>query len=1059
MSSIINKSLTAPPDSSLHYILKQTIDALVRREKEGQNQRVHELFLQFFQSDQAVIDCYKSNNNSLSEVLPQLKKLGVEKQKISRFCHQTLQMEKMQEAPAHCEMQEDTRPAIMECFVDFECPDRNGGQFMQLELALLNEACVITTRSILQQSNTVSNNHRPLKKELISKIKNGYRIFESGPYLVFIPKELAASSTSQLEMLDLNPEILAEIHFKKAFKRKDGPPPSIETFQTLFIKKPKHKKMVYLLGHGNLTSVASLTSKSYLQFLQWANKQLCSGLFVTSCKSGGKNTMLHLPKQGGVSFPVMTSSTGDFASFFQPRKMKQMQVALDKIWSSPGGKTLQKSRQVIHRFESEVMTKRLHDAFQIYFPPHTNNQNIAPYGFRVVGENAENFVLTLLSVRTAQIQNRSLTIQHNNIFISTPLIECPLLLQNQHSTLYSQVPGQAHHFFKSITLEMATVESFLEQNMCSSHKLTKVFFIETLSSAEKTCKKVFLDTASQLCGFEEDGQYYLHLSSLRAPCKVSAQQYQFQLISALKSSFPDEESVQVSTGGQQSARDVEQIVTSQWCRTIDTVPENLSERISYICHSLKSGKKEEACELFKKWKLDVNSKDELGIPIILHAAENDALHFMQFLLGQGANPNACDPQQTKTALSIALEQNNIDMVKLLLAQDTLSLTHMNKSYKPFCSTALINPQFREIVLKKLSREDLQKVCTHMSIEVSNLPNSDIEILLKQGVDATSLFPIAIFKNDREKIELLLKFGANPYSTVTDSNLLEKVFPITLAMRHSPLEILDMLLAIHKPAMNQSEEEALHKALFISAMQTADTERVARYLSVSSSRPLSLYLCDIPIILQTLFLFDAIDEKNLLQALCRHIAVNCVEGLEHILSPDFRVFIEKSIDPIGDMRGILTDLKKRRQKLSIQGLTDLFSFSPSQELIKFAIQNDLVDCQSVAQILLMRGDFETIQSALQHGLTYQHFNVGNFTRQECIEAFKRTVSSSHPNLNEKINDYSLFHHVIASGNFALYQFCLQHGAVVDPQDRTIIEEALKYAKTQNPPGSIEIREHI
>lgn len=772
---------------------------------------------------------------------------------------------------------------------DIDAPDHNGSALNAFNSALAVELPIITTRVLFRSANNEGFFAQTERDQAMPKTEKNYEIYASGAFLIFVPKALnGVDENERIKNMDLNSLVLHQITLEEAWRQTDEKP-TFEGFQNLFSNDPKQDKFIYIAGHGGVGRPGGLTAQHYTEFLEWAKKQRCQGLLISSCYSGGESTQLHFPKEDlekhrfmtnkpkGVPFPIFAYSTGDFPIITQREKdVRSFFSSLSTLLKRPGGLSLPCLRQAIQKLEEGKKNKDPKNLLQVYFP-HSEE---SPGGFRPLGEEGAACTLTYAYYRQQQIENKCIRISDKHfVQLSPVVIQSPIVIEGLNPTFFSMVPGKAHHFLAEVILDGSTPQDFLRQNALSYKSnnvgVQKTFFISSLHSSDKELNKVFIDLKNGECGFQEEGKYFFwNAQKNNTPVNISPFQYLLKWKGILDSSQPNAAALRRATGGQQGNKDLESslLQDSFWGpqqpifdryseilqknRVLNLSLEELrrrihawqltkSEIISLIDHLLIYNEAL-ACSLFREESLPADSRGETAIPLLITAAKNNCINFMKLLIENKADLNLPDPRNGDTCLAIALVEGYTELAHLLLEQDSVNLEAIVSRGNLAFMEAIFTPDILRKVLAKKPNLNLNVLYTTRDNNIFSLlgaaiffaPIESLTLLLDSGADPnwkkSSSLAEAIILGNREKISLLLRNGANPYQKD-----LCKRCPIIEAMYRSSFSVVEELLHCFDEKtkdLEPLERQTLLTEIFFSALESGEEAKVRLVLAKNPSFP-------------------------------------------------------------------------------------------------------------------------------------------------------------------------------------------------------------------------------
>lgn len=1056
----------------------------------------------------------------IDKIIHRLGAHGIEEKRIQDVCKGILQFQRP--VPPN----EDPIPLQFLCDVD--CADHNGAIVQRLVDGIKSQVPVITSRALFQRQNQ-GEGLNYFSNEVVGKLAETYEIYAKGAYLILLPKTIGSP-----EKLDLDPNVLKKITLEEAF-RITNDKPTIEEFQELFVESPAHPKLVYIAGHGGVGSPAGFTPEHYRKFLEWAEKQHCQGLLITSCYSGGASVMHHLPQQNdqqntpGTSFPVFVRSIGDLVT----KGGQEPEMHIDRFFSkltellkSPGGHTIFRLRKAVQELENKEEKEPV-NLLQVYFPASRDS----PGGFRPVGEGGKSSDLTYVRYRRQQIEEGSVTVKNKDFIEVAPvMVECPLVIESKSPVLLSTVPGKACHLLTTVTLDAVSPQDFLRTNAAFYKKekpgVKKTFLISHLHSPEKDLYQVCANITSGIYCYREGDLYYLwDAGKEEAPIPISPFQYLLRWRDVVTNSSPDPEAVRRVTGGQQNPQALmhnladatfwqdQQGVFNKFKElfvekelTAETLLSQVekwkltdAEVVSLITYLIPDNE-ELACSLFTRRGLSPDSKNENGCPLIVSAAASNCLSLTQLLIASGADVNIMTQNNSTNALASVLRSDNAPMVDLLLEQPSIDLALKNQRGNPaFVTAAFREENLRKCLMKKTDL-NLNIVCTLeqgkkslLAMAVQFFSKQSVELLLQSGADPNYMgegySPLcqALIEGDREKIDLLLQYGANPFLRDADNH-----YPILEAINRSPVELFTTMLTTFNEktaSMDPLEKQDLVGKMFFEALVSGDAVKIRMILYMNPDLiPWKPYSYQKGV--ERLALYgrgDLIQEiVNRYRAVFVDVEKDAVliflnkspEGLIEImdntwnlgeimemvikhetLTPEMRERIllkavELGVDlnqPVGMWNENLLKIAIEKNnepviRLLIENGANMVPVSkellamPNVSLIKFAFEKGLPVNASTSDE----------ESALQQIVTY-----GNLTMPETQEIFKWLVTEKKADLNAVHLTKPPLHGIVRKGNKELYTFCLANNVTL--QDPSLLVSLA--VKSRSPDAEWMVRDLV
>jgi len=1075
--------------------------------------KVKDLAKYFFGKDFENFDTFSKIQNyqgSLSSLVTEMGSREITERTIIKFCKTLL---KTQKAPSLSHQLTPTReppqkPIPLMFLCDIDAPDHNSAMLDRFNAGIASLCPIITSRDIFKCTNLRGKDSIVTynRDQSMKALSSNYDIYANGAYLVFVPKKLECGA----EALDLDLESLKQVTLKEAWGQTDDKP-TLEGFQRLFSSHPTHNKLIYIAGHGGVGHPAALTGEHYKQFLKWAEKQMCQGLIITSCYSGGESSLLHLAdrdvekptifvknsaneyvkkpvkdlENAGVQFPVFVRSVGDFPTMSGQGAEKNVGDFMEKIGNlinAPGGHSLQRLKKVVQ--EAEGTSKKVYlNLLQVYFP-HSGD---SPGGFRTVGEGGESSSLTYREYRKRQLEDGEIKVSNQSFLEIFPaFVECPITFIGKNPIILSMIPGKAHHLLTEVTLDYMQPKEFLAKN-CESYKtadigVTKTLFISHLkNSLGNELNQVFVNLKTGAAGFRDKDSYYLWDALKKGePMKVSPFQYLLSWKEAVAESTPKSDAVRRASGGQQN----EQLVLkhleqeSFWgsqetynqyhaIESLESMNLTESDIISYIAYLLPKNEKL-ASSLFENGNFSPDSKDALGVPLLVIATQRNCHAFAELLLKKGADPNLPHPKTLAGNLEIALRSNDETLVDMLLQHESIDLKTVNAAGNQAFMLALSDPKILKKCLKKDPHLDLNVECIHpqtketyslLGVAVCYYSLESVKLLLEAGADPNCLkgkySPLseAIIANDEKKIDLLLQWNANPFQKDKSGG-----YPIAEAMSRSSISTVEKLWESFDEKtkhLNERDKSDLLAKIFLAALDSGESAKIRLVLSqhpkLSDSSTEGVRKG-----IERLFLFGQDD-------LIREISPLGETIRDAIAEIGLSKYPEKLIPLLNSSWNLsgLIERTIREKQLSvplaseiIQEAIDLnadINKRPGhfgERPLEIALQKRNFD---LARVLMDKGadpllaadsflnspiNLELIKYACKKGLmrelegepSFLHKVTDNLymNREEMGNLFQELVEEG-ADVNALFKGETPFSKIVASGNKKLYDFCLQHHA--------------------------------
>lgn len=179
-------------------------------------------------------------------------------------------------------------------FCGIDARDYNRAISADLDSALRSQVSFVASRSQFNGTKTSASEqytYPTTTERLLLKNHADWAIFARGEFLVFIPESdiQGLSDHNILEKFDFVMDgSLKRIDFRSVFSKPEAEA-QLKGFTDLFNSAPKKSKLFSILGHGGASrSVAGLSIKNYMTFLEFVSHQKCKCLMINSCMLEGK---------------------------------------------------------------------------------------------------------------------------------------------------------------------------------------------------------------------------------------------------------------------------------------------------------------------------------------------------------------------------------------------------------------------------------------------------------------------------------------------------------------------------------------------------------------------------------------------------------------------------------------------------------------------------------------------------------------------------------------------------------------------------------------------------
>ena len=977
-------------------------------------------------------------------------------------------------------------------YCDIDAPDDNNAIGSGMKCAIEQKLPFITTRSMLTCMNLGQDeNYIFIMNDLqrsLSKASLEWDVFQKvdpvfgEEFVVFLPKSLLPekSPMEKLQALDFaNDGSLRKISMADALqgaKRKTH----IQAFFNLFSQNPQISKLFYIDGHGSSNSVGGLDKEHYLQFLNFLDRQKCAGLLVSSCCSGGESSLLtsqSVPHEH--TFTTIVRSIGDFttsASQEAEANIGEFMDAWAKVLESGKPRTVSTFRKV---FESiEKGDKKPSNFAKVYFPSSKDS----PTGFRPLDERGLGYALTQGVVKGALVGPRLdkktdppvIVIKNRNWLEVHPLVtDVAIQFETTNPVLLSMLPGQGHHFLKSLRLANQEPGVYLQAMIGFNAKIdaTKVFFIGSIQGKNKVYKQVALKLFEKgaQCVYQEDGRYYYSDGKKTTPISSTIHAL---VVSAFAGLIASEPAVRASSGGQESENMFREVLHSpafwgsepnpkarlawkirgmsgvQITTYLDRLSLSPSEKTAWMFFLLDQGLDGAAFELLKRNKLDPNAKDLQGTPLVFTIIQRGHSEMLDYLLQQGVDLAVQNPSDNqRSPLQTALVYKQQALAHRLLDVPGIKLDHRNSQGNTVLITALLEtPEIvpklieRGVTLDTLSTSGLSP----LNIMILRERDEQIDFLIRMKVDINKGNPApliqAIYKNDHALIEKLLDAGAKAFEQDEHGKI-----PFVEALFRGSLETAQIFL--ERPECKLAIKDKQGITPLAAALNSGNREKIRILFERNAPLSDSPHPYKVSEIIGNLCTrLASLDEKETLKNYLRRIKtpevgidigtflrVGNLKLLEDLLEAD-------CVDPTGVLwqffkNTFYADHYNRVVALAIKKGADVnFSFIENTPIkadyaTPFAGIVRMCSLDLFEMAFKAGGNPEPINPASQ--MIPLQSAIQRWDSTEGFEIFKKFVASGS-NINASGTDSAKapFAIIVSYGKLDQVQWCLDHGADVN-----------------------------
>jgi ankyrin repeat protein len=701
-------------------------------------------------------------------------------------------------------------------FCDIDVRDHNSAISGEICQALKDEVPFVASKALLSGSGldeNVANPRESIKRDVLQNYDK-WNIYQKGDLVVFIPKTYPFKASELGMDFSNNGKVHDIVNIFDGPTRRN----SVDDFKELFIKGNQVKKRIYLSGHGEVGLIGGLKVDHYQQLLEFLEKSGCQSLAIGSCLGGSINVLKHyfkilerseeeevLPSKNKMpTFPVMIQSIGSFAT--------SENISYADYFNKLGTLLNAKEGYTVTDFSkiTPVMSE-LASFPQVKLPHHANS----PGGFRPLVQSSNSQAVSYVDLRAAEVaKDDKIEIKDKKYIellpsrISTPLqitmtenftTQSYKFLENDSmktinigkgaAILLSMIPGNAHHLIDQInSTEFTLLELFLNNMEVYKESFAdKTFFIgelktsvknkETGKTEQQSYSKVVLDfseNAMNLYYAEGEPEVY-HRRQFRVDTKIlidhiiSKTEMAFAVFEAVTHSKPNSEALRTSTGGQEDDTRFESSVRDVFWKNKE-LPADFEAYLKYrkkeinameLCKSLSPSSHGSMLERA------VNDNDTVLATLLFNLDVNMSDDRRRLLVNH--SDFSC-----RSLIVTAINNNNIDLIKLLIKWTNLNITSLRDGYTPLMaaiekdSLEMVNLLLGEKKEINFNINYLLRACKNTEIYHAiynamaslNLPVKDYINKVSGG---NTTFSIAAAEDNKNMIDELMKLGADPYA--------------------------------------------------------------------------------------------------------------------------------------------------------------------------------------------------------------------------------------------------------------------------------------------------------
>lgn len=776
-------------------------------------------------------------------------------------------------------------------FCDIDSREHNGAIMKKLQIAIKQNLPFITTRSMLRGSEIEDNHIMLLEAEEIEKqlLENhsSWEIFqqfdsEYGEELVvFLPTSLLPekSGKDKLEALDFVIDgSLKKVSLKDVMQGSQRKT-NISAFFKLFTDEPKLNKIFYFAGHGDINYVGGLAAENYQKFLSFIEKQKCKSLIVFSCYSGGKSSLLNIPakQQNSEKIPsfedqvkehsiyTIVQSIGDFPTFSGLEAENDLNLLFGEVASileNPGLETLPRFRQMFEKIEKNKKEKSERNLIKIYCPHSSGTHS----GFRPLDENGRGCSITYAiakgnelrsKLRFTQNTSEAIHIKNKSYLEIHPLVtQIPIIFEEKNPLLLSMIPGNGHHFLKSIKLACETPLDFIKA-MRENHSVMnlgakKGFFIGQIISENTTFEKVALRiTPEGAHGVyrHETNYYFMDEGAIKA---ITPLQYVLICENIEALTRGNELSISTVSGGQESEALFQDALNEHFfspdikaskaflsllemsiknhpsevvLNVINARGLTLEEKQSLLFWMLKKGYHKLALDMFKNENMKPNIYDVDASPLICYAIRYNHQDMVKCLLELEVGLNVKDPLDSyNSPLHQVVKLGDQKLVECLLKNPSIQTEIKNlKGRTPLYFAVLNrNSEIFKMLLAKGACLDSSQGRNLLSFFVLTDEPEHVDFLLQANPNPNIGNPSALIQairsNNIYMVRRLMQAGGKPFEKDQNGSV-----PFVQAALRASFEIFNLFLERDDCDLQIQEKDGVSP--LIAALFSGNTEKI------------------------------------------------------------------------------------------------------------------------------------------------------------------------------------------------------------------------------------------
>lgn len=317
------------------------------------------------------------------------------------------------------------------------------------------------------------------------------------------PKNLSAIGLNTNVLQRIMPDALTKIlderqnNFDKALLT--NPKVTLEPFNLEHLKKiffnPAARKRIFLIGHGLFAGklleeklkeqasmikaiIAGMRVDDFQKFLEFLNTIGTDFLYVSSCYSGGYNSLQGFQKQSdeiamkplSLNYFVIVGALTDEATRGGTLKFGEFFKALNKFFT-PSTTLKDPFTEIL----KPVSNKLIQNLPSLRYPGSANYQ-------KVIDVDKKTEIITYATATAAAIEKKPKMIKNKEAILLYPIeIKVPLKIEGDIPQLISMIPGHAFHILKEIDIPAKIDDLIRKMFLFFVLPTERIFLLDQLS--------------------------------------------------------------------------------------------------------------------------------------------------------------------------------------------------------------------------------------------------------------------------------------------------------------------------------------------------------------------------------------------------------------------------------------------------------------------------------------------------------------------------------------------------------------------------------------------------